>query len=336
MKTRYTRKPTQEELYRLYINDRKTLTEIGNMFETSPVTARNWLKSAHIKLRSSSDAQLKGVLRPSNGDLKKMYIDDNMTTVEIGERVGVGNSTIGRWMKRAGIPMKTPTNARLRNCTRPTNDELFMWYVSDGKTVIGIADMLGVSDGAIKTWLIEADIHVRSHSEAQLHGKQKPTVEELYRLYIDENCSAREVADVFGVSDVSILLWLDDVGIPKRTTSESLMGKYVGEKNPNWSGGPREYCYLFNYEFKEKIRDRFGRKCFLCGKTEEDNGVRLSVHHTNFDKRCLCNDIDCRFVPLCMSCHGKTNGDKSYWTSVIMCKLYLEISAQFVNIDLCI
>lgn len=99
----------------------------------------------------------------------------------------------------------------------------------------------------------------------------------------------------------------------------------TGENSSNWQGGISfgEYCNKFNNEFKEMIRDLFGRRCFLCGITEEEYSRKFDVHHVNYDKDCLCNS-SCEFVPLCRSCHGKTYGKyvKRYWEDLIMCYLY--------------
>lgn len=95
-----------------------------------------------------------------------------------------------------------------------------------------------------------------------------------------------------------------------------------GEKSPNWKGGIsfEPYCHKFNTQFKESVREQFDRKCFLCGVPE--NGAKLSVHHVNYDKSCLCSKIECEFVPLCASCHGKTsNGDRAEWENKIIAKL---------------
>jgi len=83
----------------------------------------------------------------------------------------------------------------------------------------------------------------------------------------------------------------------------------------------QKYCSLFNTKFKEQIRNFYNRRCFLCGKTEKENGKRLSVHHVNYDKNCLCG-LRCEFVPLCSSCHSKTNTNRKYWEDLIMCYLY--------------
>lgn len=93
----------------------------------------------------------------------------------------------------------------------------------------------------------------------------------------------------------------------------------------DWDGFTHEqkYCSLFNNKFKELIRNRFHNKCYLCNKSKEDNGRNLDVHHVNYDKSCLCQNT-CEFVPLCISCHAKTNKNRQYWEDLIMCYLYPE------------
>jgi len=96
----------------------------------------------------------------------------------------------------------------------------------------------------------------------------------------------------------------------------------AGEKHPMWKNGIsfEPYCPKFNNAFKEKIRDKFDRKCFLCGKPE--NGRRLSVHHVQYEKNCGCDDtLKCDYVPLCGSCHSRTNHNRNKWEKLISQKL---------------
>ena len=106
-----------------------------------------------------------------------------------------------------------------------------------------------------------------------------------------------------------------------------------GKNHPNWQGGLSygKYCEKFNDEFKEKIRDKFGRVCFLCGKTEEDNGRKLSVHHVNGNKECGCDgDETCQFVPLCISCHGKVHSKKVDWEAKIKAKMHNKLNGWYI------
>lgn len=92
-----------------------------------------------------------------------------------------------------------------------------------------------------------------------------------------------------------------------------------GKKNGNWRGGISfgQYCIKFNDEYRQKIRGRFGNKCFLCNKTEAGNGRKLDVHHINYNKNCGCDNSACVCVPLCHSCHMRTGADRDYWQTLI-------------------
>lgn len=104
----------------------------------------------------------------------------------------------------------------------------------------------------------------------------------------------------------------------KQKISEANKGKpgFVREFHPNWLGedhyrGP--YCEKFNKEFKERVRKFFNYECGLCGRAEEENKKKLSVHHVTYDKKICCNDNLPLFIPLCLSCHMKTNFNRNYW-----------------------
>ena len=64
-----------------------------------------------------------------------------------------------------------------------------------------------------------------------------------------------------------------------------------------------------NIVIKIRIRDNF--TCQLCGNKKENNrGRNLTIHHIDYDKQnCNKNNL----ISLCMSCHGKTNGNRDYW-----------------------
>lgn len=96
--------------------------------------------------------------------------------------------------------------------------------------------------------------------------------------------------------------------------SSAKRGKYCGPAASGWRGGVsfEPYCFKFNDEFKERVREFFGRVCVECGAPE--NGVRLSVHHVNHRKDACCAEgAAALFVPLCRTCHGKSNSNREYW-----------------------
>jgi len=91
--------------------------------------------------------------------------------------------------------------------------------------------------------------------------------------------------------------------------------KISGKNNSSWRGGIsfEPYCPKFNKEFKERVREFFGRVCVECGKNEEENGMKLPIHHVNYDKMVCCNSTKPIFVALCNSHNSKANRNREYW-----------------------
>lgn len=87
-----------------------------------------------------------------------------------------------------------------------------------------------------------------------------------------------------------------------------MLGK-TGPESIAWRGGSSfaPYCYLFNEELREKIRNRDNRVCQLCGKSELLNGgKRLAVHHIDGNKMQGCNS-SWYLCALCNSCNSKAD-----------------------------
>lgn len=83
----------------------------------------------------------------------------------------------------------------------------------------------------------------------------------------------------------------------------------------NWQGGRsfEPYCFRFNKEFKQRVRLFFGNVCFVCGKTPDENGKNLHVHHVDGNPQTCCDDSPPAFVPLCNSCHMRVRYNRGVW-----------------------
>lgn len=91
-----------------------------------------------------------------------------------------------------------------------------------------------------------------------------------------------------------------------------------GPQSTNWRGGIsfEPYCYKFTKELKEEIRDKFNRKCLICGAKED--GHKHHVHHVDYNKLQGCGGQRWVLVPLCLSCHAKTNYNRWYWFNLLI------------------
>jgi len=79
-----------------------------------------------------------------------------------------------------------------------------------------------------------------------------------------------------------------------------------------------EYGGEFDERLKFQIRQR-DQTCQMCGKTEEENGEALSVHHIDGDKE---NNDPQNLIALCRNCHSKTTCLPDQWELAL--SLYME------------
>jgi len=103
--------------------------------------------------------------------------------------------------------------------------------------------------------------------------------------------------------------------------SRSCRGKFQsGPRSAAWKGGKtfEPYCYKFNEDLKERVRDFFDRECFMCGAGEIEKAH--AVHHIEYNKMACCDgDNEALLVPLCGRCHNKTTpmNDRSFWERIL-------------------
>lgn len=89
-----------------------------------------------------------------------------------------------------------------------------------------------------------------------------------------------------------------------------------GENSPNWRGGHDPNRGPGWQRIAAEVRERDGYRCRRCGKTQEDEGVGLSVDHVipwrSFTSAEEANDPS-NLVALCRSCHGKKQRAERLW-----------------------
>jgi len=216
--------------------------------------------------------------------LRYKYVDEALSTYSIGKLLGVHNTTIFSWLRRFGIP------------TRSISKALESWYDS--------------SEGLEKRDLLRTASKSRVGEHSPNYGR---TFSDEHRRRMSESGRGRVFSDEhrrrLGNAKRGISLSDDH----KRKISEA----GCGEKHYNWQGGKsfEPYCYKFNDTKKEEVREKYDRKCFLCGAPE--NGRKHSVHHTDYNKMQGCDAKSWNLLPLCPSCHAKTNGHRWYWFGLL-------------------
>jgi len=95
----------------------------------------------------------------------------------------------------------------------------------------------------------------------------------------------------------------------KRRKQEEIEHGWYG--SVKYYHGP-QYCEKWTAELRERVRAYFGYCCVECGTPQ--NGNKLHIHHVWYNKRLCCDDTPRTLVPLCVSCHSKTNTCREQWS----------------------
>ena len=246
-------------------------------------------------------------------ELRRMYWDEYMSQIEIGEVCGVSHRAISYYMKKYRIESRSNSESRLGRLRRqPTNllklskEELCQMYYDDQMTQSEIAEVCGVTQEAISIWMKSYDIQARTRSEVRPVNPSKLSKEELEEMYWIEWMSQKEIANEVGVGWWIISSLMKEYNIDSRTRND-----FSGENSNNWHGGIsfEPYCDRFNNDFKEAVRERDDYTCQLCGYEQLLGGQKLDVHHIHYDKENCYPDV----VALCRSCNARVNSDRDYW-----------------------
>lgn len=292
-------KATLEELY----NKPLTQKQLAKICGVGQSTISGLLLKWSIPTRSISDAAcLTWDTNIKREQLYTLYTEQQLSAVKCGQILGCCPGVILRLLRKHNIPIRPAAKVLLDI----SKDELEELYTVKQHSIRKIGEKLGYSPWTILNYLRRFDIPIRTSGESQteelsyMHGK---IISAEVRMKISKsNTGKKRSAEV-------------------RKNISKNHADIQGDKNPNWQGGTsfEPYCYKFNEELKERVREKYNRKCFLCGRAEENEKKRLYVHHVHYNKREGCDgNNEIVLVPLCGSCHSKTNYNREYWKNEIL------------------
>lgn len=251
--------------------------------------------------------------------LRTLYVEERLSTSEIGERLDCSRKTVEKWIREYDLKTEAKpwrdeeTLARLRNELHLSQRE--------------IAERFDCSQTIISYWLREFDL------DSGKITKPKPWRDEavLRRLYSNQQLTMDEVARTLRCSRQAVAEWIHRYGIDTRsrnpetpselTEPERLREMYVengmstyrisdqlgcapstvfdwlqehgirtrsvgsqtGELHHRWKGGGEPYYGENWHEQRRKTLRRDGFKCQRCGTTneehKEEHEIGLDVHH---------------------------------------------------------
>lgn len=251
--------------------------------------------------------------------LRTLYVEERLSTSEIGERLDCTRKTVEKWIKEFDLKTEAKPWRDRETLARLRNEECL--------SQAEIAERFDCSQTIISYWMREFGL------DTEKVTKPKPWRDEevLRRLYIEQQLTMAEVADTLKCSRQAVEEWIHRHGIETRSrnpeTPEELteratlrklyveegmstyqiadsldcapstvfdwlqehgidtrsVGSQPGELHHRWKGGGDPYYGENWHDQRRKALRRDEFECQKCGidekEHEESYGMGLDVHH---------------------------------------------------------
>lgn len=186
--------------------------------------------------------------KPTATELRRLYVEEDLTQRQIGNIFGVRHITIRRWMIQYGIEARPPYSRDTlasRGITPPTRDELFNMVHFEHLSYVQIAEKYGVDYTAVPHWLTKHGIPKPTIWGTRRKGKEPklPTPEEARAMY-ESGQALHVIGNQFGVS----------AGPIRRLVLEA--GGTI--RRDGWDGGKRYDCadgHLARSKYEQRVDD---------------------------------------------------------------------------------
>lgn len=285
----------EEVVRELYHEERMSTRDIARKFDVDPATAYYWVDKHGIETRDRSESQ--GGASFDEEQLRRLYVEEEMTTIEIGEKFGVDPSNVSRAMQKFGIESREYKGEDNWNWDGGEAETDCFWCGEQftlSRSRFNDAKRNFCSHECMHSWMAEYQKQV---------GRDRITLEceycggefETWPFKSDRRFCSHECRDN---SDYR-----------------------SGENHWNWQGG---HCYRFGYNWdtqREKRLEYDGYECVVCGLSDKEHRNKfkdgLHVHHIQARRNFTDEngDIDWRsanavdnLVSLCVVCHRKWEG----------------------------
>ncbi|KHO49074.1 MAG: hypothetical protein QT01_C0008G0004 [archaeon GW2011_AR6] len=219
--------PTKEELERMYVAEGKSSIKIGDELGVSNHHITRLMKEYGIPLRDPSHMASRSAESriPTKEELDMKYIGEHKSKKELADEYKVTPTTIGDYLKKYGIPIRSASEQRLpAGFVEPSREQLNEWYNQEGKDSDAIAAMLGITRYKVKSLLQEKGVKKRRPS------KFDPGKQQLEQWYLSDMISMNEIAERLGTVPQNVRPLLLRYDIQIRSIAET---KLKGKERPS-------------------------------------------------------------------------------------------------------
>lgn len=215
-----------EWLREQYYKDDRATTDIADELGVAVSTICNWLEKHNISTKSNLVAQTgpdAELLRDSEW-LRTEYSDKGRSCKDIGDELGISDTTVRNWLKQHGIDRRSASEARAEGNIEPlhNSDWLHEQYVNEQRSTRNIAEELDVSRSAVSNWLDRHNIEKPVDTDAcgKQPAEELKDEEWLREQYVGQERSTYDIADELGVVKTTVAKWMREHSIDFRSPSQ--------------------------------------------------------------------------------------------------------------------
>lgn len=262
--------------------------------------------------------------------LKSLYVKDKLSTRDVAKKLGVGQTTIRRWLKLYNIDARSIEESVKTSIYLNKKAKLSSLYkkeyversIENGSRLIKICPICGKSFETIKS--INSTYCSRSCAGKSLEkentcdrcgkillNKWSKYCPECLKIVRHDNFYKRihticaqcgndleVIPSVFNKNEHNFC----NVECMSKYYSEH----YSGKNSPTWKGGKKHYQGHWLKQ-RDLARKRDNYTCQLCGVTEDEWHKEMDVHHIKnyrlFENKEDANNLE-NLVCLCNKCHS--------------------------------
>lgn len=212
-------------------------------------------------------------LAPGRDELHRLYVEEKLSLTEIARRLNVTKTSVSRWMKAAGIPTRSISEATILSGKTGVHSEAHREKVRANAAK---------ARAAITPESYKKMAETRRELSIPAWNKGKPWSDEVKAKFRE-----RRSTDEY-----------------RRAASE----RQRGENGPNWQGGVSKPRSPQDWEWKQRRAECYERDnwtCRDCGvKCGHKGERRIQAHHVIPRRNGGGDEIE-NLLTLCASCHHK-------------------------------
>lgn len=188
------------QVHALYQQHRDwTLNDIAAHLGISASTVSLALEAVGV---DEAQRQARGVentrknLTVTDTELVRLYTEEHLTTVELGQHLSIDPSTVARRLRDLHVPLRPKGGGRHRLDSGHTHEDLSRMYLTEGLTLGAIGERVGASAARVRLLLDDAGVTTRL---PRTNTPGNLDVDEAVRLYTQDNWPIYKIAQRQGV-----------------------------------------------------------------------------------------------------------------------------------------